>query len=175
MKWPCDLGFRCPHRCHDDEGLGFVCIHPDIEPEEGKLYGYVEDLIGCPLMDEGPIFDWLLSDRNPDEAGNDPLCIPCMTAFKNHDLKAWIDGGSRIDIRAYGLFWSLSFEECGKLVKDIRAVMLADDERACLSRIEVEFDDEFQQIYIVRDRSSALMINLEDADDLCAWIEKVIA
>lgn len=70
MKWPCMLGFRCPHLCYDDEGFEDVCIYPDLEPEEEKLYVFAVDWFICPLMDKGPLLDFLCEyeDNNRREA-----------------------------------------------------------------------------------------------------------
>lgn len=69
MKWPCMLGFKCPHLCYDEEGFEELCSYPDLEPEEGEMYVYAEEQF-CPLMNKGPLLDFLFEyeDNNRREA-----------------------------------------------------------------------------------------------------------
>lgn len=175
MAWPCTLGFRCPYRCYDDEGLGIVCIHPDIEPEEDKMYGYAEEWPLCPLIEDGPLLDYLLSDgRSSRDAGGEcKLRIPCKTAFDSFDLDAWVEDGS-VAIRAFGIFWSLSYADCRALVSDIETALAADGERTYLSRFDVEYDDDYDDIHILQGKSD-LVIRWEDAAVLCNWLREAVA
>ena len=59
MKQPCSLGFECPYHCcsEDDDDL---CIYPDKRVVYDKPYGFAEDWILCPLVNPGPLRDYLL-------------------------------------------------------------------------------------------------------------------
>ena len=60
MKWPCNLGFSCPHRCLGEEGE-VLCMYPETEVEEDRAYEVAEDWVLCPLMDDGPLLEYLLA------------------------------------------------------------------------------------------------------------------
>lgn len=101
----------------------------------------------------------------------DAFHAPCKTAFNSYDMDAWVDG-SFVKIQAFGLFWQLSFIECEALAKDIRSALM-DEEQSRLSRFEVEFDYEYDSVYILNN-TNALIIDLDGALGLCEWLEKVI-
>lgn len=102
----------------------------------------------------------------------DSLLVTCQTSFADLDA-AFRNVGDGANIRAFGINWYLSLNDCECLVQNIRAA-LKDEEPPKISRFRVEYDADADAVLISLKRDT-LILEGSIAEHVCEWFEEGVA
>lgn len=103
----------------------------------------------------------------------DSLLVTCQTSFADLDA-AFRNVGDGANIRAFGINWYLSLNDCECLVQYIRAARNGEEPPMISSPFRVEYDDDADAVLISR-KNDTLILEGSIAEDVCKWFEEGFA
>lgn len=102
----------------------------------------------------------------------DSLLVTCQTSFADLDA-TFRNVGDGANIRAFGINWYLSLNDCECLVQCIRAARNG-EEPPRISRFRVDYDDD-ADVVLISLKKDTLILEGSIAEDVCKWFEEEVA